>query len=215
MDAKKKKSFTLIELLVVVAIIAVLVAILLPALGNARQMGRSMLCSSNLRQIGIAYRMYAQDYHGKLPLSWDTSKPGQENWHLWEEYAQSYLPDRKVWKCPNSPWPDSTEVYAINVHVNREANIIVDWQTKQVYHAINIFEDLLTTQTLFFTEGPNGWKNVTWEAWPPPTDCTPCLPGGIHLRHQLKANMVMLDGHVEQRAESEIPDYPSIFWYGN
>ncbi len=59
-----KRGFTLIELLVVISIIALLVSILLPVLKSARQAGERVLCSSNQRQIGIAYHIYADDYNG-------------------------------------------------------------------------------------------------------------------------------------------------------
>jgi prepilin-type N-terminal cleavage/methylation domain-containing protein/prepilin-type processing-associated H-X9-DG protein len=63
---KKQKAFTLIELLVVIAIIAVLMAILMPTLDKAREQGRRAVCLSNLKQLALAWNMYADENDDKI-----------------------------------------------------------------------------------------------------------------------------------------------------
>jgi len=73
----KRKGFTLVELLVVIAIIALLMGILMPALARVRQIAHRMVCGSNLRGIGTAFMVYANDYDQELP---DPPSSGKASW---------------------------------------------------------------------------------------------------------------------------------------
>jgi prepilin-type N-terminal cleavage/methylation domain-containing protein/prepilin-type processing-associated H-X9-DG protein len=68
--SRKTDGFTLIELLVVIAIIAILAAMLLPALSKAKVEGQSTACESNLKQLDLAWIIYAQDFQNKMPPNW-------------------------------------------------------------------------------------------------------------------------------------------------
>jgi prepilin-type N-terminal cleavage/methylation domain-containing protein/prepilin-type processing-associated H-X9-DG protein len=70
-----RKAFTLVELLMVVAIIAVLTSILLPALGQAREVGYKSVCISNLKGIGLAFEMYRADHNDVYPCKNDVGSP--------------------------------------------------------------------------------------------------------------------------------------------
>jgi len=65
---RSRDGFTLIELLVVISIVALLIALLLPALRAAREAARTVQCLSMERQMGVAFRLYAQDYDNRLPI---------------------------------------------------------------------------------------------------------------------------------------------------
>lgn len=113
MFAEKRKAFSLIELLVVMAVIALLTAILMPALAAARSHGRSLVCKSNLRQLLIANIGYAAENDGLcVPAASDMwNNSGYHRWHgvrdSWNEPFDplkgplvAYLADGKVKECP-------------------------------------------------------------------------------------------------------------------
>ena len=88
----KRRGFTLIELLVVISIIAILIALLLPALARAKQLALRIQGASNMRQIGIALQEYANTYRGQYPLAQVSDYPCGDNIAAgWETYPVSGL----------------------------------------------------------------------------------------------------------------------------
>jgi prepilin-type N-terminal cleavage/methylation domain-containing protein/prepilin-type processing-associated H-X9-DG protein len=98
-------AFTLIELLVVIAIIGILAALLMPALGRAKEAGRSAACIGNLRQIGIALQVYVDSNNNRLPFMRDalvsTNQPPTNILFGVEVVLKDQLGNVNVLRCPS------------------------------------------------------------------------------------------------------------------
>lgn len=118
----KKKGFTLIELLVVIAIIAMLLAILMPALGKVKQLAMRLVCGTNLKGMGTAVNVYAFDYDDSYP------EAGGRGDNLWATVGTGTNPKSSTtlnWDLPNYDWlgVDNVSVSASLFMLVREADV--------------------------------------------------------------------------------------------
>ncbi len=118
MIASRGRGFTLIELLVVIAIISILASILFPVFSRARSKARGTACTSNMRQLAVALKMYADDFDEVLPL-WSllggspTSPPPSGHPYTWDEQTLSYYRNQNLLFCPENPFGRGFRSYAL------------------------------------------------------------------------------------------------------
>ncbi len=130
MKQKSQSAFTLIELLVVIAIIAILGALLLPVLGQAKLRAKVVNCTSNYRQWGVAVNLYAEDFKGALPSFNLPDYIGRNPWDVSSNMVPAlpaYSIDLKMMFCPARP---------------RDIEAAETWCLQNLHHPLSTMDDL-------------------------------------------------------------------------
>ena len=203
---KPLRAFTLIELLVMIAIIAILAGLLLPALGRAKQRAWATSCLGNVKQIGLASRLYADDNDDALPRSIHT---GQS----WVNTLQPYCSGTNLWRCPRDGNKTRKFSYAINDYLLPPEAVtgVADYsKTTQVP---------APASTLWLGECADAYVNYDHFHFSPANDgdySALAFAAQIAIRRHLSAaNYLFVDGHAQllnwNLVRSQLPQTGSRF----
>ena len=201
-----RRGFTLIELLVVIAIIAILAAILFPVFAKAREKARQSSCLSNIKQIGLAYLSYAQDYDEMTVMV----AVGQDQRPLWQDAIAPYVKNTQLFVCPSERNCVLSGGYAPIQTVQSGYGAFCF----QFGQALGIYSDPASTVIICDSQ--------SFRSHVPPCALglaggTACADGGVSFvttRHNDIANFLFLDGHAKALKPQSIWNDPKYFIRG-
>jgi prepilin-type N-terminal cleavage/methylation domain-containing protein/prepilin-type processing-associated H-X9-DG protein len=212
------EGFTLIELLVVIAIAGVLMGMLAPALSQARRRAHAVACINNLKQIGTAMTLYADDNEGRLAGWYSGSGPPYPGWTdtkgAWTKLIYPYVNTTKLFRDPAWPqyMPDIQFCYYLNLlpaaavgtNTSVDTAFFLDLRRPQYPSAF-----ILLSEDLFLSPGPDLDADPTNET----SDRSGFSSGATNFPpiHAGYSNFLFVDGHVA--AFSKFDAGQMTYWY--
>ena len=222
-----RSAFTLIELLVVIAIIAILAAILFPAFARARENARRASCQSNLKQIGLGFIQYSQDYDerllaGSVPVNTGFVYLYDSYFYYdycgWAGQIYPYVKSRQIFVCPDDNFnPVSAYYPAAKASIVSYANNIRTTYDSNGTTASSLSAFTSPTSTIQLYEGSGVNTDVTrpdelFSAADDKVNGGGARTTGVYLRHDPtigSLNYLCADGHVKYVHPDKITSGPS------
>ena len=208
------RFFTLIELLVVIAIIAILAAMLMPALQQARERAKGINCQSNLKQIGSLFMFYRENFKGHIMPSSDLWSTQQGKLLRWADFLTEMIGQKKLegyshgafFRCPSEPMKTDKAWYYGSYRINGYLNGVVhnkQSQTKCKNLGVISAKDTHVRRPAYSVEGMDGGGNDTGYVQ---------YKENMSFRHNQNVNVVFFDGHVDDLSDPEFFGHEK--WYG-
>jgi len=223
----KRKIFTLIELLIVIAIIAILAAMLLPALNKARERAKATECTNNLKTVGMVIALYCDEFNGTFPVYYSSGGTTSYYWGgntngLWTEFYKMITRDNSIpgWVnyvppgvvCPTvktfpnvfqakvSGWPKFDGWVSLGFYgINTKQTISSgNWKVHRFFKAVSGAGKILMAETNQPNAAPSKNKG-SWCIYPDLADPSR-VSSRINYSHNNRANVLFFDLHVNSAA---------------